>query len=299
MTTTAREISATNLSGRLSIDGPDDELTELGRTLDDLFGRLQSSFESQRQFVANASHELRTPLAGQRTLLQVALADPDADVHALRLTCEEALQLSGQQEQLIDALLTLATSERGVERWDRVDLARLVEDVVLSRRHDADRLGVRVDATLDEATALGDASLIESLVANLLDNAIRHNVVSGVVEISTVTTDGGGAALSIGNTDRSSRRRTRHFTSRPPGRRARSRARTRDRAGDRDGTRCRPDRSLAGRGRARGLGQLRPLRSGRPDPGRGRLSPGPRLNPQRGVDAVEEVGQRDHGHQRR
>ena len=200
MTTTAREISATNLSGRLSIDGPDDELTELGRTLDDLFGRLQSSFESQRQFVANASHELRTPLAGQRTLLQVALADPDADVHALRLTCEEALQLSGQQEQLIDALLTLATSERGVERWDRVDLARLVEDVVLSRRHDADRLGVRVDATLDEATALGDASLIESLVANLLDNAIRHNVVSGVVEISTVTTDGGGAALSIGNT---------------------------------------------------------------------------------------------------
>ena len=95
--------------------------------------------------------------------------------------------------------MTRATSERGVERWDRVDLARLVEDVVLSRRHDAGparRPGRRHPRRGD---ALGDASLIESLVANLLDNAIRHNV-SGVVDISTVTTDGGGAALSIGNT---------------------------------------------------------------------------------------------------
>ena len=85
MTTAAQEISATNLDRRLSLEGPDDELTELGRTLDDLFGRLQASFESQRQFVANASHELRTPLAGQRTLIQVALADPDADAQGAAL----------------------------------------------------------------------------------------------------------------------------------------------------------------------------------------------------------------------
>ena len=157
MTTAAQEISATNLDRRLSLDGPDDELTELGRTLDDLFGRLQASFESQRQFVANASHELRTPLAGQRTLLQVALADPDADAQALRSTCEEALQLSGQQERLIDALLTLATSERGVESWEPFDLAQLTQDIVDSRRHDAERHGVQIDATFDEAHAIGDA----------------------------------------------------------------------------------------------------------------------------------------------
>src|SRR6202020_609311 len=163
MTTAAQEISATNLGRRLSLDGPDDELTGLGRTLDDLFGRLQASFESQRQFVANASHELRTPLAGQRTLLQVALADPDADAHALRATCEEALQLSGQQARLIDALLTLATSERGVESWEPFDLAQLTEDIVHSRRRVAERLGVRIDTTLDEAHAIGDASLVESL----------------------------------------------------------------------------------------------------------------------------------------
>jgi signal transduction histidine kinase len=199
MTTAAQEISATNLDRRLSLDGPDDELTELGRTLDDLFGRLQASFESQRQFVANASHELRTPLAGQRTLLQVALADPDADAQALRSTCEEALQLSGQQERLIDALLTLATSERGVESWEPFDLAQLTQDIVYSREHDAERHGVQIGATFDKAQAIGDPGLVASLVANLLDNAIRHNVVDGAVEISTSAT-ADGARLSVTNT---------------------------------------------------------------------------------------------------
>ncbi len=199
MTTAAREISATNLGRRLSRDGPDDELTELGRTLDDLFGRLQASFESQRQFVANASHELRTPLAGQRTLLQVALADPDADARALRSTCEEALQLSGQQERLIDALLTLAASERGVESWEPFGLTHLTQDIVDSRRHDAERHGVQLGATFDEAQAIGDAALVASLIANLLDNAIRHNVANGAVEISTSAT-ADGARLLVSNT---------------------------------------------------------------------------------------------------
>jgi len=198
ITTTAQEISATNLDRRLSLDGPDDELTELGRTLDDLFERLQASFESQRQFVANASHELRTPLAGQRTLLQVALADPDADAPGLRSTCEEALELSGQQERLIDALLTLATSERGVESWESFDLAQLTQDIVLSRRPEAERRGVQINATLDEAHAVGDTGLVASLVANLLDNAIRHNVVDGAVEISTNATPD-GPRLTVSN----------------------------------------------------------------------------------------------------
>jgi signal transduction histidine kinase len=198
MTTTAKEISATNLDRRLSLDGPDDEVTELGRTLDDLFGRLQASFASQRQFVANASHELRTPLAGQRTLLQVALADPDADAEALRSTCEEALELSGQQERLIDALLTLATSERGVESSEPLDLAPLTEDIVHSRRHEAERHGVQINATFQSAIAIGDPPLVASLIANLLDNAIRHNITGGAVEISTSTSD--GARLSVSNT---------------------------------------------------------------------------------------------------
>src|SRR5579859_614068 len=111
ITATARDISASNLNRRLDLAGRDDEFAELGETLDDLFGRLEASFESQRRFVANASHELRTPLAAERTLLQVALRDPDATAQALRSECEQVLALGDQQERLIEALLTLAISE--------------------------------------------------------------------------------------------------------------------------------------------------------------------------------------------
>jgi signal transduction histidine kinase len=185
ISTTAQEISATNLNRRLDLTGPNDELTQLGSTLDHLFGRLESSFEAQRRFVANASHELRTPLAGQRTLLQVALADPDATPTSLRAACEEALQLGGQQEQLIDALLTLATSESGVERWEQFDLARITETALTSRRPEAERQNLRIESTLAAAPATGDPRLVELLVTNLIDNALRHNVTGGHVEIAT------------------------------------------------------------------------------------------------------------------
>ena len=153
----------------------------------------------QAPIVANASHELRTPFAGHRTLLQVALADPDADARALRSTCEEALQLSGQQERLIDALLTLATSERGVESWEAFDLAHLTQDIVHSRHDEAKRHGVEIGATFQSAIAIGDPGLVASLVANLLDNGIRHNVAHGAVRVSTSDT-ADGARLSVCNT---------------------------------------------------------------------------------------------------
>jgi signal transduction histidine kinase len=198
MTTTAQEISATDLGRRLDLRGPNDELTALGKTLDDLFDRLGTSFESQRHFVANASHELRTPLTGQRTLLQVALADPDADAQTLRTTCDEALALNSHQERLIDALLTLATSEQGIDRWEPVDLAALAKDAVLSARQHAAQ-GIHIDTTLTEAAATGDASLLDSLITNLVDNALRHNHPNGRVEIATTTRDG-HAILSVSNT---------------------------------------------------------------------------------------------------
>jgi DNA-binding response OmpR family regulator len=127
ITATARDISASNLNRRLvplALTGRNDEFKDLGETLDSLFERLEASFESQRRFVANASHELRTPLAAERTLLQVALADPGATAGTLRETCQQALVLGGQQERLIEALLTLASSERGVEQWEPFDLTR-------------------------------------------------------------------------------------------------------------------------------------------------------------------------------
>jgi signal transduction histidine kinase len=199
ITATARDISASNLSRRLGLAGRDDEFSELGETLDGLFGRLEASFQAQRHFVANASHELRTPLAAERTLLQVALADPDATADTLRATCRDLLVLSEQQERLIEALLTLASSERGIEQREPFDLAVITGKEILNRREEAERRSIRIDASLAPAPATGDSSLAASLVANLVDNAVQHNMDGGRIEISTVA-NGGRRVLSVSNT---------------------------------------------------------------------------------------------------
>ena len=131
---TARTISARNLGERLALDGPDDEFKELGDTLDDLFARLQAAFDSQRHFVANASHELRTPLTVERSLLQIALADPNPTIESLLTTCQNALLNSEQQQHLIDGLLTLASSEGGLDNREPCDLAPITEHVLLTPR---------------------------------------------------------------------------------------------------------------------------------------------------------------------
>lgn len=199
MTATAQEISASNLNRRLELSGSSDELTALGTTLNDLFARLEATFAAQRHFVANASHELRTPLAGQRTLLQVALADPDADTESLRAACEEALQLGDQQERLIDALLTLASSEQGIQKRQPVDLAAIAETVLASRTETAERLGITIDRSLEPAPATGDRILLERLANNLVDNALHYNIAGGLVTVSTDVVDG-AARLTISNT---------------------------------------------------------------------------------------------------
>jgi signal transduction histidine kinase len=199
ITTTARDISSTNLNRRLGLAGSDDEFAELGQTLDDLFGRLEASFASQRHFVANASHELRTPLAAERTLLQVTLADPDASRETLRSACEQVLELGIAQERLIDALLTLATSERGLDHREPFDLAAVVAKVLDDRSEQARRPGLRVSADLSPAWVAGDPSLAESLVANLVDNAIRYNIDSGWLTLTTSVSAEGKASLSIAN----------------------------------------------------------------------------------------------------
>ena len=199
ITTTARDISARNLHQRLAVAGPDDEFRQLGQTLDGLFGRLEASFLAQRHFVANASHEMRTPVAAEKTVLQVALADPEATMPTLRSACEKALQWNGQQERLIDSLLTLASSEREIERWEPFDLADIAARAVLDRHQDAGRRDIRVDTGLSAAPATGDPALAESLIANLVSNAIRHNVDGGRIEISTAITDG-RAVVTVSNT---------------------------------------------------------------------------------------------------
>ena len=188
ITATARTISAGNLHERLARKGPNDEFKQLGDTLDELLGRLEASFEAQRRFVANASHELRTPLTLERTLLQVALADPNATELTLRATCEELLASQADQERLLEALLTLASSERGLELREPVDLPALVDvRPAAADRPKLERRGLPIEAALGPATATGDPALIGRLIANLIDNAIDYNVDGGSVEIRTET----------------------------------------------------------------------------------------------------------------
>jgi signal transduction histidine kinase len=199
ITRTARRISSTHLHERLALGGPQDELRELGDTLDGLFARLEAAFEAQRHFVANASHELRTPLTAERALLQVALDDPGTTASAWRRTAGEVLASSDEQARLIEALLTLATSESGLNSRDRVDLAPAVTAALAGLAPETGRLGIHIDEVTEPAPLDGDSLLTERLVANLLTNAVRHNIPGGRVEVRTGVNDG-RAVLSVTNT---------------------------------------------------------------------------------------------------
>ena len=198
MTTAAQTISAGNLHERLALTGADDEFKQLGDTFDDLLGRLEASFAAQRRFVANAAHELRTPLTVERALLQVALADPDASVASLRAACEELLASGRDHERLLDSLLTLATSERGLQRREPIGLAAVAADVLESLKPEIEQRSLAVTAELQPTTIDGDRVLIESLVANLVDNAIRYNEPGGHVEVRT-SADAAHAELTVVN----------------------------------------------------------------------------------------------------
>lgn len=199
ITAAAQEVSSTSLNRRLDFSGPDDELKELADTFDGLLGRLERSFQSQRLFVANASHELRTPLTLERALLEAILTDPDPASDAFRVTCERLLAGNIQQERLIEALLTLATSERGIDCLEPFDLAAVAEQAVASRLGEAERLGIQVETKAARAPATGDADLAERLVVNLIDNALRHNLPGGAVALATGT-DAGQVVLRVTNT---------------------------------------------------------------------------------------------------
>jgi signal transduction histidine kinase len=146
---------------------------------------LEDAYQAQRQFVANASHELRVPLTRQRALIQVALGDPDASSASLRATHERVLASEQHLEQMIDGLLALTRGQAGLERREHVDLASVAGEVLRMRDAETTDLGIDVRATLAPASTAGDPRLLERLVANLLDNAIRHNIPKGHVEITT------------------------------------------------------------------------------------------------------------------
>jgi signal transduction histidine kinase len=205
MTATTRQISEANLHQRLAVAGPDDELKDLADTIDGLLGRLDAAFDAQkdaldaqRRFVANASHELRGPLTRERTAIEVALADPDASTQSLRSAFERVLAVTKQQERLIDALLTLARGQAGLDQWEPFDLAAVTDEVLLARHAQVQHRTLHVDTMLEPTPTLGDPRLAERLAGNLVDNAIRHNLPGGWVQIQT-SSRAGRAELSVAN----------------------------------------------------------------------------------------------------
>lgn len=197
MSLATQAISAGSLHQRLDLTGAEDEFKQLGDTIDDLLSRLESSFAAQRRFVANAAHELRTPLTVERALLQVALADPEVDTAKLRATCEELIASGREQERLLDALLTLASSERGLERRDVIDLASVIESALAAATEATQALDVTT--VLEPVLISGDRALIERLVHNLLDNAIGYNRPGGRIEVRTESLPA-GAVVTVTNT---------------------------------------------------------------------------------------------------
>jgi signal transduction histidine kinase len=185
LTAAARSASEENLSQRIALQGPRDELRELADTFDTMLERLDRAFASQRQFIANASHELRTPLTVMRTAIDVVLAKPEPTCDELVSMATDVRHAVGTAERLIDALLVLARNDQTRTFTDPLDLAAVAEDALEGRTAN----GITRITALDEAPVTGDGVLLERLVTNLLDNAERYNVAGGTVEISTTAHD--------------------------------------------------------------------------------------------------------------
>jgi signal transduction histidine kinase len=197
LTAAARAASEQDLSQRIALQGPRDELRELADTFDTMLERLDRAFTSQRQFIANASHELRTPLTVMRTSMDVVLAKPQPTREELMSMTAEVRQAVDHAERLIEVLLILARNDQTRVLTDPLDLAAVAEDALEGRTAEE----LTTVATLDEAPVTGDGVLLERLVANLLDNAERYNIAGGTITISTAT-DNGASLVRVVNTGR-------------------------------------------------------------------------------------------------
>lgn len=195
---TAKRVSGENLGERIALQGPADELKELADTFDGMLARLQHAFVSQRSFVANASHELRTPLAIMRTEIDVALADPEASDDELRTMAEAVRETIDRCEGLLEGLLTLARSQAALGAEESVDLAALVGDCVTDLHARVVERQIDVRDSLSSAWVRGEPALLERMIANLVDNAIRHNVPRGFMEVST-RAENGRVSLRVAN----------------------------------------------------------------------------------------------------
>ncbi|MET9925010.1 MULTISPECIES: HAMP domain-containing sensor histidine kinase [unclassified Streptomyces] len=199
ITRTARRVAGTDLTRRIELDGPDDELKELADTFDDMLDRLERAFTAQQRFVGNASHELRTPLAINRTLLEVHLSDPEAPPELQQLG-KTLLATNERSEQLVEGLLLLARSDNQIIERKPVDLAEVADRAIDQARAEAVARKVEIRGERSAVVVQGNGVLLERIALNLVQNAVRYNVAEdGWVEVDT-SVQPGQALLTVSNT---------------------------------------------------------------------------------------------------
>jgi signal transduction histidine kinase len=199
ITEAARRASELRLGQRLALTGPDDEFKQLADTFDVMLERLDAAFTSQKRFVANAAHELRTPLTAMRTAIEVTLSKPTRTPEQLEAMATRVKRSVERAEATVEALLTLATSEAGSTADEEIDLATAAEDALDATHTAIEQRRIEVDASLGPALARGDRVLIDRMIANLVENAVRHNNPGGWIRIRT-TQQADGAVFEIANT---------------------------------------------------------------------------------------------------
>lgn len=181
MTDTVRQLGPQNLGQRIGYDGPVTELRALAGALDEMLDRVATGYEGQRRFASNASHELRTPLAVQRTMVEVAMVTGEHDLPRL---AAQLLVVNERNERLIEGLLVLAESDRGLPGTEPVRLDVLVGEVLDRFASRAAAEHVTITRSLAERTVPGDPVLLDRLVNNLVDNAIKYNEPGGAVSVA-------------------------------------------------------------------------------------------------------------------
>ncbi|BBH68541.1 two-component sensor histidine kinase [Actinoplanes sp. OR16] len=189
-----------NLGHRLRPGPGRDELAVLGRTIDEMMDRIAVGYEAQRRFAADASHELRTPLAVQRTLIEVGMAG-ELNADQLDLLTGQLLSTNERNERLIEGLLTLSESDRGLVTREPLRLDEITADVLAAHRARAADAGLTITSRLSPRTVMGEKVLLERLITNLMQNAVKYNRPGGTIDVQVGSVQGGGEpALIVANT---------------------------------------------------------------------------------------------------
>ncbi len=190
ITRRAQEIEASDLSRRIDLQGPDDELTRLGATIDGMLERLDRAFSGQKRFLADTSHDLRTPLAVVRSNVELALGDPEVTAAEWRETGEIVRRNVEKMGQMIDGLLIVARAETTNAKPEIVDLSSLVERKAREYQPVIFEAGMRIETAAGEASVVGVELALERALANLVDNAVQVAPVGSTLRLASGTEDG-------------------------------------------------------------------------------------------------------------